>query len=146
MSTDTPTAQPERTRRSQFSTDEETFDHDTKWGALDAMYEDDRLHLGAEYYEAEFEQADPCSAIGTSMILDLADEWLRDNECLAEDDDYFIHFTADARAELDQLLRAWHDKHKPNVTLWWPVGKTITHTVTAEDLAEFHAGNPGEGQ
>lgn len=143
MTTDSP-AEPSPTRRSYFSTDDETFNHDTKWEALDVMYEEDRLHLGAEYYETAFEQADPCNALRALMLLEQADEWLRDNECLSEDDDYFGDFTADARAELDQLIRAWHDKHKAKITLWKPAGRSITHIVTAEDLAEFHAGNPGQ--
>lgn len=145
MSTDT-AASTITQHRSYFSTDDETFNHDTKREALDAMYEDDRLHLGAEYYEAAFEQADPCNALRPSILLEQAEEWLSDNECLAEGCDYFTNFSADARAELDQLIRAWHDKHKPNVTLWKPAGRSITHTVTAEDLAEFHAGDPGEGR
>jgi hypothetical protein len=146
MNTDTPTAQAEPTRQSFFSIDEENFNHETKWEAMDAMDEEDRLHLGAEYEEALFEHADARDAFDAQELVDRSEEWLSDNSYLGEDGDYFTLFSADARAELNQLLRDWHDKHKPNVILWKPVGKTITHTVTAEDLAEFYAGNPSEGE
>lgn len=146
MSTDTLTAQPEPTRQSFFSIDGEIFNQDTKWDAMDAMDEEDRLHVGAEYKESEFEHADPRDALDAQELVDRFEEWLWDNSYLGEDSDYFHLFSSDARAELNQLLRDWHDKHKPNVTLWKPAGNTITHTVTAEDLAEFHAGNPGEGR
>jgi hypothetical protein len=146
MSTDTPTAQPEPTRQSFFSIDEENFNYETKWEAMGAMDDESRLNVGAEYEEGVFEHADPRDAFDVKDLTERYDEWLSDNAYLGEDGEYFTLFSTDARAELDQLLRAWHDKHKPNVTLWKPVGRTITHTVTAEDLAEFHAGNPGEGR
>jgi hypothetical protein len=139
----TPPSSP--TLQSFFSTDEENFNHETKWEAFDVMYEDDRLHLGAEYEEGVFEHANPCDAFDTRDLLERYDEWLADNSYLGGDGEYFSLFSEEGRAELDQLLRAWHDKHKPDVTLWKAVGRSITHTVTAEDLAEFHADNAGEG-
>jgi hypothetical protein len=144
MTTDSTAAQPSPTRQSFFSTDEETFNHDSKWDAFAVMYEDDRLHVGAEYEEGVFEHANPCDAFDTRDLLERYDEWLADNSYLGEDGEYFSLFSEEGRAELGQLLRAWHDKHKPNVTLWKPAGRSITHTVTAEDLADFHAVNLGE--
>lgn len=129
----------EMPRRTFFSIDGENFNHDNAGEALQALHDGDRLTVGSKYEEAVFEQVDPVCAIDADDILERADEYLADNGMLGEDQCYFSEFSKLASAELSELLYAWHEKHKPQTTLWRAVGKSITHAVTEEDVAETAA-------
>lgn len=124
-----------------YSIDGENFDYETDDGALIALESRGKLEIGAVYESGEFSVADPMDALSAGALLDEADEWLNDNGLLGEDGAYFAEFSPQASNELAQLLRAWHDKHKPAITLFSATGKTTTHTVTAEQIAEYRASN-----
>ena len=138
MTTET---QPDHTAapRLFYSIDGENFDYETPDDALAALESRGTLQIGTAYESGEFSVADPMDALSASALLDEADEWLGDNGLLGEDGTYFSDFSPQASNELAQLLRAWHDKHKPGITLFSASGKCKSHTVTAEQVAEYHA-------
>ncbi len=120
-----------------YGTDAETLYFDDFDDAMDALYNDARLEVGAIIYEADTETVDLGEYVAGEIdyMLERADEAIGE-ECGFEDP-VLDNVTPEARKELDTLLRDWTAKHITG-RYWTVVGKVRERAVTAEDIAAYH--------
>lgn len=123
-----------KARSISYSTDGENFGFDSPSEALADMDFDGRLEVGATYEEGQFGRVDLSAYLQADSILEMAEERLYDDIGESSED----AFSADheAVAELQDLLNEWAAKHL-HKDCWQGVGMPITHTVTADDIADF---------
>lgn len=117
-----------------YSTNDEDFEHESFDSLLDAMLDNDALHAGAVYFEAEVRRMTAADIIGNCESL--LEGW---DECLYEEagdtaDNPFASVPEAAKQELADLLGCWMAKHV-HLSRWWVVGKSCACTLTAEDIA-----------
>lgn len=119
-----------------YGTDSETLCHDDFDDAMDALYNEARLEVGAIIYEADTETVDlgDYVADGIDYLLESADDSI--GESCGFEDPVFDNITPEARKELDTLLRDWTAKHITG-RYWTVVGRVRERTVTAEDIAAY---------
>ena len=118
-----------------YSTDNENFSYDDFDSLLDAMADNDALHAGAVYFEADARTMTPDDIIGDcESLLERWDELLYE-EVGEEADNPFIVLPAAAKQELADLIRGWMEKHV-DLSNWAVfVGKSRECVLTAADIA-----------
>lgn len=124
-----------------YGIDEEYLSFETEYEALDALYADMRLGVGASYYSADAVPADLAKYIneGVDRLLEDADEAIAED--LGLEDPVFVVGLA-AMTELRTLLKEWTNKHI--TTRYWRCENVREHKVTAEQVAEIEKENGGE--
>ena len=117
-----------------YSTDDEVYSHECLADVWDALDDDGLFAVGAIYYEVLTDPVHPTRYLDAEMLLEQADEWAVDD--LGDYAEDMFSVSPDATQELKTLLSAWADKH---ITTAYQrcIGKTIKHTVTAEDVEVF---------
>jgi hypothetical protein len=118
-----------------YSTNDEDFTHEDFESLLDEMLDNDVLHAGAEYFEADWRPMTAADIIGNcESILECWDE------CLYEEvgdtaDNPFSGVPEGAKQELAALLGCWMAKHV-ELSQWWIfIGKSRPCVLTAEQIA-----------
>lgn len=116
-----------------YSINDEEFNFDDPWDAMDELNRAGNLVEGAVYYEIDTKRVDPLEFLRAERILEEAEERLYDAIGEAAEDFYSV--TTGAAAELDALLGEWAKKHLSDRHAWRCVGKSRELKVTAEDVA-----------
>lgn len=124
-----------------YSTDQESFEFSSEDDALEDLDVNERLVPGATYESGVFESVDLASYLNPDWILEEANDRLYDNLGHGDDDAAFSA-SPEGIEELRALLKAWAAKHLTNRQYWQPTGRSTTHTVTAEQIAEYRRANP----
>lgn len=126
-----------------YSTDDENFRYTSIDALFDAMRSDDQLVAGQAYYESEFRNADPKDCLDVNSLLESIDDSLSDEIGEAYSDN--VGFVSiEARDELTALITGWMEKYVDFGRYWIPVGKSIQHAVTEEDVQEGEDPKPGQ--
>lgn len=130
------TAQPQIEPVPMYGIDVENLCHDDFDDAMDALYNDARLEVGAIIYEADTETVDLGDYVAGEIdyLLERADESI--GEDCGFEDPVLDDVTPEARKELDTLLRDWTAKHITG-RYWRVVGNVRERAVTAEDIAAY---------
>lgn len=120
-----------------YGIDAETLYFDDFDDAMDALYNDARLEVGAIIYEADTETVDLGSYVAGEIdyMLERADESIGEDHGF--ENPVFDNVTPEARKELDTMLRDWTAKHITG-RYWGVVGKVRERAVTAEDIAAYN--------
>lgn len=123
-----------------YSLDNEDFNYDDLGVLFDELEGSDGLIVGRVYYEADCHTPTTDNALDVDSLLESADGQMYflfgetyDNE--------FSEASPDARAELQDLLKAWAAKHVSLERYWVIDGKSRELRVTEEDVKEH--GNGG---
>lgn len=119
-----------------YGIDAETLYFDDFDDAMDALYNDERLEVGAIIYEADTETVDLSEYVAGEIdwLLERADEAICE-DCGLEDP-VFDDVKPEARKELDTLLRDWTAKHITG-RYWTVVGRVRERAVTAEEITAY---------
>lgn len=116
-----------------YSTDDEMFNFE--FGELiEHLQGEHENSVGVEYYSCEFKLANLKDYIKADWILESTDEYLYDD--IRNDDgwDIFSSVSKEAEEEFDEFISTWIDKHLNKHQLYKPVGKSVKHVITNEDL------------
>ena len=122
-----------------YSTNDTDFIYGDFDSLLDAMEDNNALHAGAVYFEADIRPMTSADIIANSESL--LERW---GELLYEEveetaDNPFTGVPAAAKQELAELISGWMDKHV-DLSSWVVfVGKSRECVLTAADIAD-HAG------
>lgn len=118
----------------KYSLDDEMFDYDTAFEAIQGM---DDPEVGHAYYSAtaEFVQAE--DLIRTYSVVE---QWCSQFYDLTgiEDCDYLFTLSDEANDELREILATWIDKHLQIHRFYHISSKSTKHFVTEEDLKELN--------
>ena len=117
-----------------YSTNGEEYRHTSVDEVMQELADDDRLFLGAVYYEMDCEDVGMERYLRAGLILEQAGELIWDEVGDAADDAFVV--SREAESELDALLKAWADKHI-TARYWRCIGKRRELRVTAADVAEY---------
>lgn len=124
-----------------YSTNDEDFMYGDFESLLYAMEDNDALHAGAVYFEADTRPMTSADIIGNSEpLLEWWDEILYDEAGEAADNP-FIGVPEAAKQELVELISGWMKKHidLSNWTVF--VGKSRECVLTAAAIADHVGGN-----
>lgn len=119
--------------KKRYSTNDEDFRYDSVEEVLQALADDDLLHAGQVYYEADCQPLTAQRLLNAAQVLERAYEIGHD--MIGEEgwDDPFL-VNEDAETELQLLLVAWAAKFVNLSRYSEIVGKTRKITVTEADL------------
>lgn len=119
-----------------YGIDCEALCYDDFDDAMDALYNDARLEVGAIIHEADTKTVDLGDYVAGEIdwLLERADESI--GEDCGFEDPVFDDVTPAALDELDTLLRDWTAKHITG-RYWTVVGRVRERTVTIEDIAAY---------
>lgn len=120
----------------KFSTDDEFFRYDSAAEAIESMASDGPIEAGRIYYSVETEIIDIADLFDADQLLENAECALDDLIGEAAEDAFSV--SVQARAELDDAIKAWVGKHLSNSTYWRCVGNSAQHVVTDEDVRSIN--------
>lgn len=117
-----------------YSTDDESYNHDSLGDLIDSM---DDPQVGSTYFEADGARLKPTDGIDSftvESILEGMDERIGDElgECYSGD--ICRKASPDARAELLASIQAWAEKHIELSNYWKLASKSRKRMLTADDL------------
>lgn len=122
-----------------YSTNGEDFCHDDLDGVLDALDCEERLEVGAVYYEADSQPLTVAKLLRADMVLEQADELGYD--LIGETWDNPFSVSKEAKVELQEVLNAWAAKHVDLSHYYEIVGSSRELRVTEDDLPANNQGN-----
>lgn len=118
-----------------YSTDNEEFNYSDPQEVFEDLDGLGELTAGRVYYEADCHTPSTDNVLDVDSLLENADEQMYDR--IGEVyDNAFSEASPDARAELQDLLNAWAEKHVSLSRYWVIDGKSRELKVTEDDVKE----------
>lgn len=121
-----------------WSTNEE-FHNDSQEDVLYRLWEDECLNVGAEYYSVEVQERSVATFFCAKRLIEDITESIND-ECCEDAAESAASDLNPHVAELQALVNEWIGK-RTSARAFVPIGKTVVHKVTQEDVDRIESEN-----